>query len=122
MNSLKELTVMFETLNLGLYYENELLNKPLPNNYIVIVPVSETFSDYSDDVPFWNKEWLDVYLYSKSGSQHFDIADKVTRELLKYGFTITDRVLGYNQEYAFLEYKWTIIKQYHFNYEVGDNN
>lgn len=60
-----------------------------PDEYVVIIPMAETFELHADDVPGWEIQEARLSLFSKGN--YMKAKNAIVRRLLAADFSITDR-------------------------------
>ncbi len=109
MNILEELQqALAET---GVPVETGVFKDEAPAQYIVVVPLSDTFDLHADDAPGVDIQAARISIYSQSN--YLGIKKKVVRALLAGDFTITARqYLGYESETGYYHYNVDAEKYY----------
>ena len=96
---------------LGIPLETGVFTEAAPDQYIVIVPLSDSFALNADDFPGYDIQEARISLYSKRNY----IADKnrIIRALLASDFTITGRqYIGYETTTGYHHYVVDVSKHY----------
>lgn len=113
MNILEELNSVLG--NVGIPLETGVFSKEAPDEYIVIVPISDGFGYHADNTPHEDVQEARVSVYSKGN--YLNAKGVVVRALLAAEFTITDRrYIGYETETGYHHYVVDAQK----NYELED--
>ena len=94
MSMLEELNTIVESARLPV--ETGVFSGTAPDEYVVIMPISEHFALFSDDTPGMNIEEARLSLYSKKN--YTQQKDLLVRMLLMAGFLITERRYGGYEE------------------------
>jgi len=84
-----------------------------PDEYVVIVPLSDTYGLCADDCPLYELQEARLSLFSKAN--YVQRKNQIVKALLAGDFTITDRTyIGFEED--FHQYEIDITK----TYEIGD--
>ncbi len=87
MNILEELNVLLDSLAIPV--ETGVFSKKAPDEYLVVIPVSDEFGYHADNEPHEDIQEARISLYSKGN--YLSAKRKVVKALLVNDFTITDR-------------------------------
>jgi len=88
---------------LGYSVETGVFTDTAPDNYIVLVPLSDTFELHADDAPGADVQEVRLSIYTKGN--YNTIKNAVVSALLTAGFTITARqYIGYETETGYHHY------------------
>ena len=87
MNILSELTAMLTDLKIP--FEVGHFSGVPPDEYIVIIPLADSFDMTADNVPQADVQEARLAIYSKNN--YYPLRNTVTSRLLDEDFTITDR-------------------------------
>lgn len=113
MNILSELNELLT--NIGVAFETGTYSGKAPDEYIVIVPLVDTFEMYADNRPQNEIQEVRLSLYCKSN--YIKLRNRITKTLLKLEFTITDRrYIGFENDTKYHHYVIDISK--HYEYEI----
>lgn len=109
MSILSECKSIMESLSLpvesGSYHGNA------PQQYTVLIPLSDTFSLYSDNKPNCNIEEVRISLYSKTN--YLTLKNRILKALLAMDFTITNKCyVEYEAESGYHHYVIDVQKHY----------
>ena len=111
MSMLKELNAIVESA--GLPVETGVFSTSAPTEYVVITPISEHFSLFSDDAPGINIEEARLSLFSKGN--YGAAKDLLVRMLLSAGFLVTERrYVGYEEETKYHHYSVDVAREKEF--------
>ena len=104
-----------EVLNpLGIPIETGVFSKKAPDEYLVLIPMSDIFDYYADDLPRAELQEVRLSLFSKDNYQVRK--NEVVKALLDSDFTITDRrYLGYEEDTGFHHFAIDVAKIYDLN-------
>ena len=109
MSILSECKSILDSLSLPV--ESGIFHDAAPNQYAVLVPLSDTFSLYSDNLPCLNIEEVRISLYSKEN--FLTLKTHILKALISADFTITDkRYLEYESESGYHHYAIDVAKYY----------
>jgi hypothetical protein len=108
MNILEELTEILTELDVP--FETGEFNGKAPDEYVVIVPLADTFDLHADNKPQSEVQEARLSLFCKGN--YMRLRNRLTKVLLKTDFTITDRrYVGFEQD----------TKYHHYAIEVANN-
>ena len=108
MSMLEELNMIVESA--GLPVETGVFSTAVPDEYVVITPISDHFALFSDDAPSMNIEEARLSLFSKRN--YTQKKDLLVRILLTAGFTVSDRrYIGYEEETKYHHYSIDIMHE-----------
>lgn len=98
-------------LPLGIPLETGVFQDEVPDAYLVIIPLSDTFAIYADNAPGADIQEARISLYSKGS--YTSAKNNVVRTLLASDFTITARqYIGYETETGYHHYNVDVAKYY----------
>jgi hypothetical protein len=96
---------------MGLPVQTGVFERKQPNQYLVIVPMVDSFALYADDYPQYNESEVRLSLYTKGN--YTTLADTLVHRLLENDFTITNRsYIEYDSGYY--HYEIDVTKTYPF--------
>ena len=82
-----------------------------PAQYIVIVPLSDSFDLHADNAPGIDIQEARLSLYSQGN--YTTVKNRLVNELLSAGYTITDRqYIGYETETGYHHYNVDVAQYY----------
>lgn len=82
-----------------------------PNEYIVLTPLSDSFSVYGDNRPQYEIQEVRISLFSKNN--YIARKNQLVRLLLQADFVITDmQYLGYEDDTEYHHYVIDVAKEY----------
>ena len=88
---------------LGIPYETGVFSDEAPEQYIVIVPLSDTFALHADNMPNADIEEVRLVVYSQTN--YTALVDRLVVALLLNDFTVTDRhYIGYDSMAGYHQY------------------
>ena len=110
---LKDIGEVLEPL--GIPIETGVFSKKAPDEYLVLIPMSDIFDHYADDLPRAELQEVRLSLFSKGNYQA--IKNEVVKTLLGVGFIITDRrYLGYEEDTGFHHFAIDVAREYEVNF------
>jgi len=107
---------MLEELNLivesaGLLVETGVFSTAVPDEYVVITPISEHFELFSDNAPGMNIEEARLSLFSKGN--YGAKKRKLVRLLLSTGFLVSERrYIGLEEDTGYHHFAIDVAKEY----------
>ena len=107
MNILEEIKTILAPL--GVPLETGIFTNPAPPQYVVIVPLIETFEMDADDMPLAETQEARLSIFSKNN--YITLKNRIVRAVLAAGLTVTAR--------QFIEYE-TDTGYYHYNVDVAN--
>ena len=101
-----------ETLSvLSVPVETGVFTDEAPAQYIVIVPLSDSFDLHADNTPGIDIQEARLSLYSQGS--YTTVKNRLVNELLSAGYTITDRqYIGYETETGYHHYNVDVAQYY----------
>lgn len=101
-----------ETLSvLSVPVETGVFTDEAPTQYIVIVPLSDSFDLHADNAPGIDIQEARLSLYSQGN--YTTVKNRLVNELLSAGYTITDRqYIGYETETGYHHYNVDVAQYY----------
>ncbi len=104
---LKDIGQVLEPL--GMPIETGVFTKKAPDEYLVLIPMSDIFDQYTDDLPSAELQEVRLSLFSKGNYQARK--NEVVKVLLNSDFIITDRrYLGYEEDTGFHHFAIDVAK------------
>jgi len=95
----------------GIPIETGVFSKKAPDEYLVLIPMSDIFNHYADDLPSAELQEVRLSLFSKGNYQARK--NEVVKVLLNAGIIITDRrYLGYEEDTGFHHFAIDVAKVY----------
>lgn len=114
MSLLQELNALLSPL---IPVETGVFSMPVPDRYIVITPLSDTFELYADDSPRNETQEARLTLFDKGS--YTSVKNQIVRALLNAEFTITDRrYVGHEDDTGFHHYAIDVAKEYKYEEEL----
>ena len=114
MSILSELNSLL--LKLEIAVETGKFSGAVPNEYVVITPLSDTFEVHADNRPRFEVQEVRLSLFCKSNYQIRK--NQIVKELLSADFTVTDRrYIGHEDDSGYYHYAVDIAKEYEFEGE-----
>ena len=109
MNVLSEVKSIIETLNIPV--ETGVFSDKAPDEYIVLVPLADSFPLNADDKPQTDKQELRISIFTKGN--YIRLKNRITGRLITHYFYITDRRYnGYETETGYHQYTIDVAKTY----------
>ena len=109
MNILSEVKTLLETLNIPI--ETGVFTSEAPNEYIVLVPLADSFPLNADDEPQTDKQELRISIFTKGN--YIKLKNSITGRLITHFFYITDRRYnGYETDTGYHQYTIDVAKTY----------
>ena len=109
MNILSEVKTLLETLNIPI--ETGVFSDKAPDEYIVLVPLADSFPLNADDEPQTDKQELRISIFTKSN--YIKLKNSITGRLITHFFYITDRRYnGYETDTGYHQYTIDVAKTY----------
>ena len=109
MNILSEVKTLLETLNIPI--ETGVFSGEAPNEYIVLVPLADSFPLNADDEPQTDKQELRISIFTKGN--YIKLKNSITGRLITHFFYITDRRYnGYETDIGYHQYTIDVAKTY----------
>jgi hypothetical protein len=106
---LKDISEVLEPLEIPI--ETGVFSNKPPDEYIVLIPMSDIFDHYADDLPGAELQEVRLSLFSKGNYQ--TRKNEVVSTLLSEDFTITDRrYIGYEKDTGFHHFAIDASKVY----------
>ena len=113
-NILSELNTLLTDLNVP--FETGLYGGVPPDEYCVIVPLSDSFELFGGDMPSNEIQEARLSIYCKKN--YYPLRNRLTKALLKSDFTITDRrYIGYESDTKYHHYAIEVAKNYTYETE-----
>ena len=110
---LKDIGEVLEPL--GIPIETGVFSKKAPDEYLVLIPMSDILDHYADDLPGAELQEVRLSLFSKGNYQARK--NEVVKVLLGAGFIITDRrYLGYEEDTGFHHFAIDVAREYEVNF------
>ena len=115
MNILTDLTALLTDLKIP--FEAGHFSGIPPDEYIVIIPLVDSFELTADNMPQMDVQEARLAIYSKKN--YYPLRNMLTKALLDLGFTITDRrYIGFEADTKFHHAAVDVAKSYEFESEV----
>ena len=108
MSLLEELNTLLSPL---IAVETGIFSEPVPDRYVVITPLTDTFEMYTDDRPRHETQEARLSLFDKGS--YTAIKNQMIRILLAADITITDRrYIGHEDDTGYHHYAIDVAKNY----------
>jgi len=109
LNLLQELNTILETL--GVPVETGVFSGKAPDEYIVIIPLADTFELHADNQPQAETQEARLSLFSKGN--YLKRKNEIVRALLAADYTITSRLyVGHEDDTKYHHYAIDVAKNY----------
>ena len=109
MSLLSDLKTTLSALSVPV--ETGVFTEEAPEQYIVIVPLSDTFDLHADNTPGVDVQEARLSLYSKGS--YTSLKNRLVRTLLNEEYTITDRqYIGYETDTGYHHYNVDVAQYY----------
>lgn len=109
MSILSELNTLLT--DMGVQTETGRMTDKVYNEYVVLVPVSDNFSLFCDDLPKYETSEVRLSIFTKGN--YIKLKNKIVKNLLKENFTITDkRYVEYENDTEYHHYNIDVAKYY----------
>lgn len=96
---------------IGISIETGVFSEKAPDEYLVLIPMSDIFEHYADDLPGAELQEVRLSLFSKQN--YLEMKNRIVESLLQDEFTITDRrYLGYEEDTGFHHFAIDVSKIY----------
>ena len=108
MSALTKLNSLLETLAIPV--ETGTFSESPPGEYLVLTPMIDTLLNYADNLPLTQTEEVRISLFTKNN--YLNNRNRLTKELLEAGFTITDRrYIGFEEDTKYHHYVIDVMKE-----------
>ena len=109
MSLLEELTRLLSLS--GIPVETGVFSGAAPDQYFVLVPLTDTFEVHADNVPGVDVQEVRISLYAKGN--YTALKNALVRVLLENEFTITERTyIGYETDTGYHHYNVDVAQYY----------
>lgn len=109
MSILADLQITLSTL--GIPIETGVFTDKAPDQYMVVVPLSDTFALHADNAPGGELQEARISIYTQGS--YTTAKNAVVKALLRDDFTITGRqYIGYETETGYHHYNVDVAKYY----------
>lgn len=109
MSILSELNILITSIPLPV--ETGVFSGKAPNEYVVLIPLSDTFEVHANNKPSFDVQEVRISLFSKN---NYQLSKKqITNTLLNADFTITERrYIGHEDDTGYHHYAIDVAKVY----------
>ncbi len=115
MSILEDLKTIFSGLDIPL--ETGVFSNMPPDQYLVMVPLSDSFDLHADNMPGVDIQEVRLSIYSKGS--YTAVKNRIVRALLNAGYTITDRqYIGFEPDSGYHHYNVDVA--HYYKYETED--
>ena len=109
MSLLSELNALADVL--GVQVETGVFSGTVPDEYIILTPLADSFTFYADNRPQYDAQEVRISLYVKG--RYVDRVYQLVRALLAADITITDRrYIGREDDTGYFHYAIDVAKSY----------
>ena len=109
MSVLEELQTVLGSLPVPI--ETGVFSEKAPDEYLVLVPMADSFALHGDNLPLTDVQEVRISIYAKGS--YTKLKNAVVRKLLNAGFTVTVRqYIGYETETGYHHYNVDAAKYY----------
>lgn len=109
MSILSELNTLLTDMKVQV--ETGKMSDKVVDEYVVLVPISDNFSLFCDDIPKYETSEVRLSVFTKGN--YMQLKNKIVKALLKENFTITDkRYVEYENDTGFHHYNIDVAKYY----------
>ncbi|MDD4688511.1 MAG: hypothetical protein PHE51_02040 [Eubacteriales bacterium] len=109
MSILSELNNLIESI--GLSVETGVFSGTPPNEYVVLTPLTDSFSVFADNSPQLDVSEVRLSLFSKNN--YLNRKNQLVKLLLQADFVITDRrYVGYENDTGYHNFCIDVAKEY----------
>jgi hypothetical protein len=116
MNILSELTALLTGLNIP--FEAGHYSGIPPDEYLVIIPLADSFALSADNLPQADVQEARLAIYSKKN--YYPLRNQLTKKLLESDFTISDRrYIGFEADTKYHHAVIDVTKNYEIPEETG---
>lgn len=114
MNILSEVKELLSSLDIPI--ETGVFSKEAPNEYIVLVPLVDSYPLNADDEPLVDKQEVRITIYTKGN--YIRLKNKISGRLIAHFFCITERRYGgYDADTGYHQYTIDVAKAYEIELE-----
>lgn len=114
MSILSEINSIVETLSIPV--ETGVFSGVPPDEYLVIMPLADTFEVFADNRPRHEVQEARLSLFVKGN--YMTLKNQLVKALLNAGFTITDRrYIGHEDDTGYHHYAIDVAKEYEIEEE-----
>lgn len=109
MSLLAELNALAE--GIGIPVETGVFTGTAPDEYLVLTPLSDSFTLFADNKPQYDVQEIRISLYSKGS--YVERRDQIVRALLATDIGITDRrFISHEDDTGYFHYAIDVAKSY----------
>lgn len=114
MNILSETKELLKQLKVPI--ETGIFSEEAPSEYIVLIPLADTYPLNADDMPQADNQELRISIFTKRN--YIKLKNQITSRLLAHYFYITDRRYnGYDTDAGYHQYTIDVAKAYEIENE-----
>ncbi len=114
MNILEELNTLITAISLPV--ETGVFSDLAPDEYAVIIPLSDIFEVHADNRPGFDVQEARISLFSKNN--YLERKRQLTQTLLNADFTVTERrYIGHEDDTGYHHFAIDVAKDYSFEME-----
>jgi hypothetical protein len=109
MNIISELSALLETL--GIKFETGHYSGKPPDEYVVIVPLGDSFEAHADNAPQQETQNARLSIYAKKN--YYPLRNRLVKALIQADFHVTDRrFIGFEADTKIYHYAVEVQKLY----------
>lgn len=110
MSILSELNTLLTDMSVQVE-TGKMSDKISSDEYVVLIPISDNFSLFCDDIPKYETSEVRLSIFTKGN--YMQLKNKIVKALLNENFTITDkRYVEYENDTGFHHYNIDVAKYY----------
>lgn len=114
MNILSEVKELLSSL--GIPIETGVFSKEAPGEYIVLVPLADSYPLNADDMPQADKQEVRISIFTKGN--YIRLKNQICGRLIAHFFYVTDRRYnGYDADAGYHQYTIDVAKTYEIENE-----
>lgn len=114
MNILSETKGLLKPLKVPI--ETGIFSEEAPSEYIVLIPLADTYPLNADNMPQADNQELRISIFTKGN--YIGLKNKISSRLLAHHFYITDRRYnGYDTDVGYHQYTIDVAKTYEIENE-----
>ena len=113
MNILQELKSIIEPMKIPI--ETGVFSKEAPSEYIVLVPLEDSYSLNADNLPQTDVQGVRITIYTKGN--YLKLKNKILSKLLKDFYITGRRYNGFDADTGYYQYTIDVAKNYEIDIE-----
>ena len=108
-------------LGMDVPVETGVFTDEAPETYVVLTPLSDVFDLHTDDTPGMDVQEVRLSIFTKGS--YTQLKNRIVRQLLAAGMTITDRrYIGFETDTRYHNYAVDTAKAYEYTMEETHGN